>query len=369
MATFFSPPGGLTDLNEVALDDWDKEVRSYFESSTQTPIATFAGPRNQFFNPADGIEDDAVTQPVGWAAFPLPITTASASDEERWVIGDESRSGQVEYCEWSVDRAEDGTIVRITFTCEDREYFHLLARHQPETVLDLYREHVSPQVERRDIFDAAGRYLTQNRWNANSSTGAMHMIAAPNTIGAAIELAAGASVVRARPDGSVMTGAQELIRCGAYGVPNRHSDPTIGEAINDLARAGHTVSLADPPELSFESISFTGWSLPGGASPETVWRFTRGVEGHHVRGVLEVPEGAGFGIGDIEIDGQPIRFGGQVADKIRIKVVGLAHRLGQAVVRPLGGCFGAPLPSGAQPESLGAGPPAAMGRAAIHTRI
>ncbi|MCQ9376074.1 hypothetical protein NMQ14_17640 [Methyloversatilis sp. XJ19-13] len=342
----FTAPGSLTEMNADAAADWHTEVNGYFKGSRNPPETTFAGSRNQFFNPADGIEADAVEKEIGWTAFPRPLTISSATDDERWNLAEESRFEQVEYCEWSTTRDANGKVLKITFTCEDRNYFCALFRRQPEVVLALYREHVSPDVQMSDLVDGLGNYKPVNRWNANSSDGAMHMIGGPNTIGAAVELVAGACVVRSNPDGTLKTGARELIICGNYGARERHSDPTIGAEVNKLARAGHFVALANPPQLAFESISFAGWDVPDGVAPEDCWTYTRGSGGRAVRGVLEAPEGASFVVGDIEINGKAIRFGGQVADGIRIKVTGLAHMLGQATIEAEIGCIGDPVVSG-----------------------
>ena len=42
-----------------------------------------------------------------------------------------------------------------------------------------------------------------------------------NTLGAEIEIAGAATLVRLKPDGSVMTDQRELIECGAYGAVER----------------------------------------------------------------------------------------------------------------------------------------------------
>ena len=359
MAFTFSPPGNLTDMSAAAAADWHAEVNGYFTASRNPPGASFAGSRNQFFNPADGIDADAVEKEIGWTAFPRPLTIASATDEERWVLAEESRFEQVEYCEWSTTRDAAGKVVRITFTCEDRNYFRVLFRHQPDTVLDLYRQHVSAQVEMAHLVDGLGNYQPVNRWNANSADGAMHMIGQPNTIGAAVELVAGACVVRRNGDGTVKTGTRELILCGRYGDPERHSDPTIGAEVNELARAGHVIAMANPPQLAFDAISFAGWDVPDGVAPQDCWAFTRGEAGRAVRGVLQAPEGASFTVGDIRINGKDIRFGGQVADGIRIKVTGLAHKLGQADIEPESGCLGDPVPGAVPGAVRGAVPGAA----------
>lgn len=343
MTFTFTAPGDLTEMNTDAAADWHAEVNGYFNASRNPPPFSFAGSRNQFFNPADGIEADAIEKDIGWTAFPRPLTISSATDEERWFLAEESRFEQVEYCEWSTTRDTSGKVIKISFTCEDRNYFRTLFRHQPDVVLSLYREHVSPDVQMSDLVDGLGNYVPANRWNANSSNGAMHMIGQPNTIGAAVELVAGACVVRRNPNGTLKTGARELILCGRYGDPERHSDPTIGAEVNKLARARHVIAMANPPQLAFESISFSGWDVPDGVAPEDCWTYTRGADGRAVRGVLEAPEGASFVVGDIRINGKDIRFGGQVADGIRIKVTGLAHRLGQATIEAESGCLGDPV--------------------------
>ncbi len=352
MSLIFGPPGGLTEMNATAAEDWHQTVNRYFDRSRTSPNVAFAGSRNQFFNPAGGIAADAVELPIGWTAFPRPETIASATDQERWERAEESRDRQVEYCEWSTTRDPGGKVHRIDFTCEDPDYFGVLFRHQPETVLALYRKHVSPTVALADLQDGQGLYVSRNRWNRDTKNGAMHMIGGPNNIYAAAQLAAGASVVRTNPDGSVKTGARELILCGRYGEEERHSDPHIGSEVNRLARAGHFVALANPPQLAFESISFENWEVPGGVAPEACWTYSRGADGRYMRGVLEAPKGSAFVVGDIRIDGQPIRFGGQVADRIRIKVTGLAHKLGQAPIEAVAGC----IPSSGAGGTAGASP-------------
>lgn len=347
MAFRFSAPGDLTEMNAAAAEDWHTEVSGYFDGSRIPPSASFAGSRNQFFNPAEGIEADSVEKEIGWTAFPRPLAISSATDEERWFLAEESRFEQVEYCEWSTTRDANGKVLKISFTCEDRNYFRALFRRQPDLVVALYREHISPDVRMSDLVDGLGNYKPVNRWNANSSDGAMHMIGQPNTIGAAVELVAGACVVRSNPDGTPKTGARELILCGRYGDPERHSDPTIGAEVNEMARAGHYIAMANPTQLAFESISFAGWEVPDGVAPEDCWTYTRGAAGRAVRGVLEAPAGGNFVAGDIRINGKELRFGGQVADGIRIKVTGLAHKLAQAPIEAETGCLGAPVPGGA----------------------
>ena len=85
-------------------------------------------------------------------------------------------------------------------------------------------------------------------------------------------------------------------------------------------------------------MSVAGWLTPDGLRPGGFWTITRGTKEKALRAVYEVPAGRGFVVGDITIDGKPIEFGAQIADFIRIKLTGLATRLGQSTVAPVNGC-------------------------------
>ena len=120
----------------------------------------------------------------------------------------------------------------------------------------------------------------------------MHLIQRSNTLGAEIELAAAATLVRRR-DGTPITEAQELIACGQYGEPQRHSDPHIGALVNELARAKADVTLANPVGLYIAGLSVAGWVTPDGSNPADYWTVTRGTKEKALRAVYEVPAGQG----------------------------------------------------------------------------
>ena len=165
----------------------------------------------------------------------------------------------------------------------------------------------------------------------------MHLIQANNTLGAEIELAAAATIVRRR-NGALVTAEQELIECGAYGQAERFSDPHIGAEVNALARQKADITLANPVGLCIGGLSVAGWQAPDGSDPASYWRVTRGTAQKAVRAVYEVPDGKGFVVGDITIGGRKIEYAGQIADFITIKLTGLATRLGQSTVAPVDGC-------------------------------
>jgi hypothetical protein len=251
---------------------------------------------------------------------------------------------QDEYCEWSVIRdAQTGKIVKVTFTSEGPEYWQFLAAINPEKIVELYRQHVAPEVKREDLF-SNGVYNDRNRWNNSSENGAMHLIQRNNTLSAEIELAAASTIVRRR-DGVILTSEQDLIGCGRYGQPERHSDPHIGAVVNELARQKAEITLANPVGLCIAGLSVSGWEAPDNSNPLDYWKITRGTKEKALRAIYEIPSGKGFVVGDIKINGKNINFGAQIADFITIKLTGLATRIGLSTVQPMNGCVQQAQPS------------------------
>lgn len=337
----FDPPGFLDDFDDEQKEAWSRWISGQLDEGIRgrPEEFDFDGPRGQFYNPTK-VETDPDEQSVdiAWIGFPRNVQTTSVSDRQRWRKADASRDVQDEYCEWSVERdPESDKIRRVTFTCEGPEYWRFLAETTPEVALDLYQRFVGPQVKMEDLFLPNGRYNLRNRWNASTVEGAMHLIQRNNTLSAEIELAAGSSAVRVI-DGRLLTGEQELIRCGLYGGEERHSDPHIGAVVNSLTRQKADVTLANPVGLYFEDLSTEGWETPDGSDPKSYWAYVRGTEDKQVRAVYKVPDDAGFVVGDIAIGGQPIEFGAQIADFIGIKLTGVGTRFGQSTVAPMTGC-------------------------------
>ena len=347
--TQFDPPGFLTDFTpdqRQAWSDWISSQLSDARDRADQGLRNY-GPRPQFFNAlthptgADAIEKD-----ITWSAFPRIIGITSASDVERWTRADASRDVQDEYCEWSVTRdPATQKILRVTFTSEGPEYWEFLASVNPTLVLKLYQDHVNQHVRPDQLFPS-GAYRRRNLWNSTTTQGAMHLIQRANSLGAEIELAASASLVRARGDGSLLDVERELIECGKYGERERHSDPHIGAQVNELARKKADVSLANPVGLCIAGLSVAGWAAPDGSNPLSYWTITRGTPEKALRAVYEVPAGKGFTVGDININDSPIEFGAQIADFITIKLTGLATRIGKSTTAPLTGCVEEIVPPG-----------------------
>lgn len=335
----YDPPGGLTDLDDTGLAEWSDWVSGTVDAACIGPQNhTNDRPRAQYYNlTKKDTAPDAKLQDVSWIAFPKVIKGGSSSDDARWATADGSRDVQDEYCEWSVDRRPDGKIIRVTFTCEGGKYWEVLAKHAPNSVVQLYRDHVNPAVRPEDLFDGNHNYIARNKWNSDTKQGVMHLIQPNNTLDAEIELAAAATIVRVIKN-KELTGEQELIACSKYGEARRNSDPHIGGVVNGVARLKADVTLSNPVGLYFDGLSTEGWITPDGSKPESYWTYRRGGPKTPVRAVYEVPAEKGFVVGDITIGGQKIIYGAQIADFISIKLTAIACRFGQSAAGAMNGC-------------------------------
>jgi hypothetical protein len=349
--TQFDPPGFLDDLDATQRQKWSDFLSDQLDAARSRDGSEFGltndGPRLQFFNPLRNQPDsDALEKDISWTAFPRLVQINSVNDVQRWRKADGSREVQDEYCEWSVSRdPATHKITRVTFTSEGPEYWSFLAASNPQKALEIYQKHISPEVTMQDLFAADGSYNAHNRFNNSTEGGAMHLIQQNNTLGAEIEIAGAATLIRRR-NGEILTSEQDLIACGQYGQPQRNSDPHIGSEVNALARAHHDISLANPISLCIASLSAVAFMTPDGSDPASFWTVTRGTRDKALRAVYEVPSGKRFVVGDIKINGRTIDFGAQIADFTTIKLTGLATRLGKSTVQPVNGCAQAiPQPS------------------------
>lgn len=354
LLSHFDPPALLDDLTAEQTTEWSSLISGMIDDGLETY------PETRFFNPTVvPVGPDFQQKDIGWAAFPRLVQLDAVSDDERWKTADSTRDLQDEYCEWSVSRDPSGKVTRVTFTCEGPEYWEFLAAHNPDLVVSLYREHVDAAVQRRDLFTPEGNYDPRNQWNSTTHGGAMHLVQANNDLGAQVDIAVRSTVVR-NINGRILTQPQELIHCGQYGNAERHSDPHIGAEVNAMARLDAAITLANPVGLYIEGFSPVGWETPDGSDPVDYWRVTRGRGGYAVRAVYEVPSERAFSVGDIAINGQPIRYGAQIADFIRIKLVGVACRFGQVTTPPATSCS-----EGGRPPVVMGTPPRSVGRASM----
>jgi hypothetical protein len=120
-----------------------------------------------------------------------------------------------------------------------------------------------------------------------------------------------------------------LIARAGYGGANRCSDPTIGASVNHLAALGYAVTLADPVGLYMDHLDMTGFTFGDSVAPIDPGWFTviRGAPGRIARAVFEVPATEKRTVSDVKIAGEPIAHGGQLAERMTVKLVAMA-RLG-----------------------------------------
>jgi hypothetical protein len=324
-ASLFTPPGGLKELSEKGRRIWSDKVTTMFREAE--PLQA-----GQFYDPLTKTTSANLQErSIFWTAFPKTLKVTSPTQREAWERADKSRDDQDEYCEWAVER-QGRKITRVTFTCEVPEYWDALAQDSPAKVLSLYKKLVGPQVAHKDLFGKDDNYNPFNKWNTSTKHGPVHLIQASNNLDAAVKLAAAATIVRVI-DGKVLTAEQELIECGKFGVKTRNSDPHIGAGINELARAKADITLAQPLGLYISDFTPAGWKTPDGTDPKRFWRYTRGPKGQRLRGVFEVPKQKKYAINDITINGRPIDRGGQIADFVSVKIIGVACRFGASTVK------------------------------------
>lgn len=371
----FDPPAYLDDFDGIPgqRDAWHRFVSESFDQSIASERTAVPG-TVQFYNasaydPGGPLVEQAVT----WNAFPKELlrsfgrARAMIEADRLWplsayrghydpdrpevttpgVAGDVFFRPQVEYCEWHVTRDPlTGNPLRITFTSEPPEYWAALFGGQfgditfpgsKDRLLALYRSLVDPHVQLEDLivktaFHGAqgetynpGDYNPYNRWN--TTHGIAHLCAPPNALTAEIQLGADATVQYHDGAGRLLTQPDALI-CGAgYGGANRNSDPTIGATVNALARLGAMVTLANPVGLYMDHLDTSGWQLPDGIAARDCVRVVRGSPRMIERMVVEVPPETGRTLADLVIGGDPVRYGGQIAECITVKLVGLAAPL------------------------------------------
>jgi hypothetical protein len=303
----FSAPGKVADPAPAA---WNARVRALL-----APFLTDEQP--QFYDPTRKDTPAGAPRPaVLWPAFPGRLAALAA--RERWRLADGSRNEQDEYCEWAVTRNAQRKITRVTFTTEVPEFYEHLFEEAPDDLVRLYRRLVDPAVKLADLRAPGGGYRRDNKWNRGARLA--HLRQGSNTLGAAVDLVARATVQRVDANGDRVTNQQALVRCAGLGEPLRNSDPQIASAVNVAAGDGAEIAFASPPGLHLGTPLTAGMVTPDGADAARFWKVERGEAGRAVRARFEVPRSRGYVVGDIEIGGRPIEFGAQVADRVPVQV-------------------------------------------------
>jgi hypothetical protein len=206
-----------------------------------------------------------------------------------------------EYCEWSAARDANNNLIRIDFCCENPEYWTTLWKVDQHRVRELYEETLNFGVplerkvkvaledlqligqDRNPVIDPQTQkaaYNPLNKWNSGPvairtgaesgfTGGAMHLTSTPNTLQTELGLAGASSVQFTSGNND----PQALICCGQFGQEYRHSDPHIGQSVNQVVSAGYMVCLADPVGLyiqlpqSPQAFTFGPKIVPGTTVP------------------------------------------------------------------------------------------------------
>jgi hypothetical protein len=289
-----------------------------------------------------------VTADIRWEGFPRVILNKYDPDDDgkyveaEQLLTDKGKQfrPQDEYLEWHTEYEND-KVTRITFTCEGPEYWAALAQLNKPRVLELYHEYVSPDVDETDLFPGGGDYDGNNVWN--TERGAMHLTHPSNALSAEVFLAADATILRER-NGRPVTEYADLIECAGYGEAGRFSDPKIGGDVNTLAQKGYRLTLQNPVGLYIDGLDATGIEKPDGSPAGDYFKPVRGKGGLIVRAVYEVPADEGLKVGDLKIGGSEIRWGGQLAERITMKLTGVAYT-DDPVQNPAFGCAAEAAPA------------------------
>jgi hypothetical protein len=345
LITQFDPPGNINDLDGISngRNAWSETISFWTDDTISKRVERLVGiGLSQYVNPLKkDLAAPSATKEVTWLAFPLVLVAKHSGDKKlaRLDADRKPATGSArlhdEYCEWHVT-IQNNKIVRVDFTCEGPEYWETLAHGYPESVplnsrhfdalgnknlvLALYQRFVSSNVQLPDLFPN-GKYDPLNKWN--TSHGAMHLTHSANSLQAEIALGADATVRRQR-SGIEITDAKQLICCAKYGGAQRASDPTIGSDVNALARQDRFITLLNPVALYIKDLDTQGWTTPDGTNAKNFWKIVRGTPGNGLRAVFEVPPDKAYTVSDIKIGGVPIQFGGQIAERITMKLTGIA---------------------------------------------
>lgn len=370
----FDPPGRVGDFGK---DDGLKDAYSGFLSghfdtgvaSVTSFLANHGGGTCQFYNPVtngqSGSDLPLSAGDISWNGFPKRFLSPGPGQPIRFADAEPppevgQRRPQDEYLEWFVHRDENQRITRVDFTCEGFDYYQFLASNAKDTLLALYQQFVSPEVQMPDLV-VNGAYNVVNKWN--TSNGAMHLTHRANNLFAEVFLAASATVRRRRPNGSEHTSAIPLIRCAEYGAENRNSDPNIGIAVNGLARERRLITLANPVGLYIGAFDGAGLTLDGKPAGG-FFKVIRGTLPLGLRAVFELPPeavAAGKTVSDVKIGNRFIQFGGELALRVTMHLIGVAS-VAQEVNNTPVACGPIPQVSPGSPFALADAQPALFTR-------
>ena len=357
-------PGLLNDLSDEGQEEWEQYVLDELTDAKQ------ASGSSQLVLPDDPelLDDIAI---VDWKGFPVRIRECLESSRKTQEFLDWTHNGQPygrifgsheEYLEWRVVKDSMGRIVRIEFTSETPEFWRILAKQHPARTLRILADFAgeSAPANAMDVYGVLDplSLTAQERERAfvsmmfpnsadpnirspynNGQKSIAFMTVGPNTLHAAINLAAYAAVPYVKNVGNdklALTG-REAIRFTRQAAQDcRDSDPTIVGAVIEAATRQRKISLLNPLGLYIADVESAGILLPDGETsiPNDWFSFQRGskiVSGGSTlslsqRLVFEPPASSGLTISELidESTDKEIEFGAQIASRVTVALYALA---------------------------------------------
>ncbi|MDQ3729427.1 MAG: hypothetical protein M3355_07530 [Actinomycetota bacterium] len=350
-------PGGLTELGEE-IAQWDEHVAEVTASLKPPPCLTQATRANA-----------TELRVADWPAVPvraracLGEARADRLCDARPASGETGRMlFQEEYAEWRVMRDGAGP-TRFELTTELGDYWVLLARHQPERLVELVADFAGmPSLDLTDVLGESdprlgktpeeiraegfsrtflGRSLNDEHWRGppgpfNSGERAITCLSrSDNSLVALIKLVAASAIplrIRDRVDGELRfpSGSEAIPKLAEDSAQDcRASDPLVAERIVRLATEGRPIRFDDPIGVYIVAVQTQDLLDPGGQPIPDEW-VQRTREGpplsdglaRHQRLTLEVPKGAGFKLSEVvsRRSGETIQWGAQIAELVELAV-------------------------------------------------
>lgn len=348
-------PGQLDDLDAAGLDAWarriDNCVTSIVAGLTDGPNPYVVHPPNEF---------TTAHTTVDWTGLPArPVVCLSrahalelldhANPHEQ-----QGRALHEEYVEWRVVR-DDTDIQRIEFTTELSDYWRVLAAYQPRRALELVTEFARAPVNPIDLYPGCDPFdsttTVEQREAAfveamladespspyNDGRSAITFMAQrSNTLSALVNLV----LIATRPT-VTLDASDASVRCvtcdeiipllGGAAQSGRQSDPILVERVIRFAYEGRLIAFDDPLGVYIQGFETHRLRTPDGQPITNEWlTLSRGHGPLQPDGIarwqrltLEPPAGNDTRVSEL-VDvatEQPIRYGGQVADLVRVAVV------------------------------------------------
>ncbi len=335
-------PGRLHDLDDEGKAAWREAVATCLR-------AAIPEEGNPYLLAAPSTRTPYSTGP-DWNGLPARVVSCLTRARALALL-DSERGLQEEYLEWRILRKQGGAIRRVELTTELRDYWRVLAAHEPARTVELVGELTGRSVRANEVYgigdpaalDANGREQAfaaavidrPNPLNAGRS-GICFMSNRSNDLGSLVTIAAAAAtrcVLRDPVTGvnRCATAAETIPLLGDAAVDRRASDPLIVERLGRLAFEGRLIALDDPIGVYVQGVEHSRLRTPDGSPVPLEWFVaSRGASAEESpdglprwqRLVFEVPADERFAVGDL-VDAateRPICHGAQIAELVQLRV-------------------------------------------------